>query len=163
MDEAMLEKIRGTFNAVLEKQVFMFPDPVEKDAFDVGDHRFLLSWMNFQGEFPGHLVIAVPEALAKEIGANFMGLDVDDDFVGENYQDSLKEILNVTCGHMLTALKGEAPIFDLSMPNVVSMATEVVVALAEDPNCLVFDVEGYPVLLRMDFLHRAEGLPERLA
>jgi CheY-specific phosphatase CheX len=151
MDDPMMETIRRTFYDVMEKQVFMFSEPAERGGFSADETPFLLGWMNFHGASAGNLLIAVPEGMAREIGANFLGMEADDPFVEETYQDSLKEILNVTCGHMLTALKGETPVFDLSIPNVTPMTSAELSELADDPSCLAFDVDGYPVLLRMDF------------
>jgi CheY-specific phosphatase CheX len=106
--------------------------------------------MTFQGEFQGSLMLAMPEGMAREIAANFLGVDADDPSAATAGGDALKEMLNIACGNMLTALCGTKPVFDLSMPEVAPLDCEHLAALAGSPDALVFEVEGYPVVLHAE-------------
>jgi hypothetical protein len=53
-------------------------------------------------------------------------------------------MVNVICGHILTALAGEEPVFHLSPPHIRAEHGE----LASDARTIAFRVEEEPVLLR---------------
>jgi chemotaxis protein CheY-P-specific phosphatase CheC len=149
------ELLREVFSKVLEKQVFIFAEDM-----DVGDMSESGDWvearMSFHGPFGGSLSLALPRAAELEIAANFLGKDADDPDVADCAEDSLKEIRNVVCGHMLTALAGEEPVFDLSIPKVHPVSESDWTALAAMPDSLGFDVEGHSALLRFHVVDAAE-------
>jgi len=60
------------------------------------------------------------------------------------------ELLNVTLGRLLTELEGEAPVFDLTPPEVMLAddAAPWLEAVA-NPSTHAFTVDGSPVLLRL--------------
>lgn len=151
MDDAMGGTIGRVFCEVLEKQAFMFADPAAPEDFDGADGEFLAATMGFRGEIEGRITLAVPKALLPEIAANFLGMDASDPFVAERSADACKELLNVTCGHMLTALRGEEPVFDLSIPRLSDADPGLMSAWARKPGALRFSVEGSPLLLMVGF------------
>jgi chemotaxis protein CheY-P-specific phosphatase CheC len=141
------ELVREVFARVLEKQVFLFAEDLAiADIPPGGD--WVEARMAFHGPFEGSLSLALPKEVELEIAANFLGKDADDPDVAKCAEDSLKEILNVVCGHMLTALAGEEPVFDLSIPKVHALSAGDWTALASLPDALGFDMEGKPALLR---------------
>jgi chemotaxis protein CheY-P-specific phosphatase CheC len=144
------ESVRRTFCEVMEKQVFMVPEDATAEDFLSAEETFLGGSMSFTGELNGSLVIAMPEGLAREIAANFLGVDADDESVDVAFPDALKEMLNIICGNMLTAMCGEHPVFNLTIPEVSSVPRDRVAALARLGEALVFGVEGHPVMLRLD-------------
>lgn len=151
MDEEMSGTVSRVFCEVLNRQVFMFADP-EEGGFEPGEGGFLATSIGFRGEsLQGEITLALPEAIVGEIAANFLGMDADDPFVTARRQDACKELLNVTCGHILTALKGEGPVFDLTIPEVASVEGGQVADWAAAPDALPFSVDGSPVLLRIRF------------
>ncbi len=151
MDDAITETIGRVFCEVLEKQAFMFADPAAPEEFDGADGDYLSASMGFRGEIEGNIALAVPKSLLPEIASNFLGMDAADPFVTARASDACKELLNVTCGHMLTALRGEAPVFDLSIPRLSDVDPGLLAAWARKPGTLRFSVEGSPLLLMVGF------------
>ncbi|HKP94958.1 MAG TPA: chemotaxis protein CheX [Fibrobacteria bacterium] len=141
------EMVREVFARVLEKQVFLFAEDLDTAELPESG-EWVEARMYFHGPFGGSLSLALPKEAQLEIAANFLGKDADDPDVAKCAEDSLKEILNVACGHMLTALAGEEPVFDLSIPKVHALSLGDRNALAALPGTLGFDVEGRPALLR---------------
>jgi chemotaxis protein CheY-P-specific phosphatase CheC len=139
--------VREVFSKVLEKQVFLFAEEVSIGELSC-DGDWVEARMSFHGPFDGSLSLAMPKAAELEIAANFLGKDADDPDVAKCAEDSLKEILNVVCGHMLTAMAGEEPEFDLSIPKVHPVSEADWDAMAASPDSLGFDVEGHSALLR---------------
>ena len=142
------ELVREVFSRVLEKQVFMFAEEASLDDLASGEGDWVEARISFHGPMEGSLSLALPKLAELEIAANFLGKDADDPDVALCAEDSLKEILNVVCGHMLTALAGEDPVFDLSIPKVLPIAGDELARLAALPESLGFDVEGNPAVLR---------------
>ena len=149
--QASTEMVREVFTKVLEKQVFLFAEDLELDEIPAGGD-WVEAHMGFHGPFGGSLTLALPKEAELDIAANFLGKDADDPEVAKCAEDSLKEILNVLCGHMLTALAGDEPVFDLSIPKVNALAEADRLALADLPGALGFDVEGKPAMLRFQLL-----------
>lgn len=157
------------FAEVLEKQVFLFPDPIDVSELSSEPEKLLASSMTFTGKpagkpspsgsgaagtggkCDGGLVLAVPEALARTIAANFLGMDEDDPIVEQHGSDALGEILNVICGHLLTALYGRDEVFDLSIPRPFSLAGEAASILARKSGCYAFSIDDHQVLLQASF------------
>jgi CheY-specific phosphatase CheX len=141
------ELVREVFARVLERQVFLFAEELAIEDIPPGG-EWVEARMAFNGPFEGSLSLAMPKEVELEIAANFLGKEAGDPDVAKFAQDSLKEILNVVCGHMLTALAGEDPVFDLSIPKVHALSAGDWAALAALPDSLGFDMEGKPALLR---------------
>jgi chemotaxis protein CheY-P-specific phosphatase CheC len=141
------EMVREVFTRVLEKQVFLFAEDLAVDEIPA-EGEWVEAHMGFHGPFGGSLTLALPKEAQLDLAANFLGKDADDPEVAKCAEDSLKEILNVLCGHMLTALAGEDPIFDLSIPKVRPLSQAEREAMADQPGFLAFDVEGKPAMLR---------------
>jgi CheY-specific phosphatase CheX len=154
MHEDKLPEIARAFCEVLEKQVFLFPEPLAGEELIPGPEGFLVGAMTFKGPARGGLMLALPEAMALEMAANFLGMEPGDPFVAESSRDSLGEILNVTCGHMLTALYGETEVFDLSIPRSFSLTGLEVAILARKPGSLAFSVDDHRVLLQVSFCNQ---------
>jgi CheY-specific phosphatase CheX len=148
--EVTAEKVREVFARVMEKQVFLFAEDQDADGMAEGGD-WVEARMAFHGPMGGSLSLAMPREAELELAANFLGKDADDPEVAACAEDSLKEILNVVCGHMLTAFAGEEPVFDLSIPKVHALSQGDRKALAALPDALGFDVEGRPALLRFRF------------
>jgi chemotaxis protein CheY-P-specific phosphatase CheC len=149
------------FREVLERQAFMFADPAEHGSLASAGQGFLAASIGFRGEADGRVTLALPKPLADEIACNFLGVDADDPMVAERSKDCFMELLNVTCGHILTALRGEEPIFDLSIPEAADVTAETAAAWANQAGSLLFTVEEKPVLLifRFGSDSREAGIP----
>ena len=150
MDRKELKNtIRDVFYDIIEKSAFMFGEEVEKDEVDVNYDKFARADMGFVGDAKGEISIMVPEAMCPEIAANFLGVDPEDEKVDEYSEDALKEILNVTCGHVLTAIKGERAVFDLTVPNIKrGIKLKEWEKLFRSEDSIVCMVDDYPVLIK---------------
>jgi chemotaxis protein CheY-P-specific phosphatase CheC len=146
-DQTLLATV---FSQVAENLAFMFIDTPEDEDFDLGVTKFVRASMRFHGPFAGRLAIAVPEAMCPEIAANVLGLDPGDELVTNQPYDALKELLNVTCGNLLTAVAGDDPVFDLTVPEVEPLNRDAWDAFKEEAGVVSFVVEDKPVLLRFD-------------
>ncbi len=137
------------FCEVIEQIAFMFADPAEPRDLAVQGRSFMQASMSFTGQMQGEVAIAVPTDACSEIAANVLGMEADDPFVTERSADALKELLNVTCGHILTGLAGEKPVFDLSIPQVSDLDEAQLSQWLSSPTTLTFAVDDHPVLLRL--------------
>lgn len=149
MSEEM-DTLRQVFAEVAENLAFMFAEVPEEDEFPEAEPPCMLAQMSFLGPFNGKLYIAVPQHMCPEIAANVLGLDPDDELVVKQPTDALKELLNVTCGNLLTTMAGEDPIFDLTPPEVVVLDKKGWDDFAAAPGTVRFIVDENPVLLRME-------------
>lgn len=144
------EKLRQVFPEVLQKQIFMFAEEMTLDDLPLSASDWVESRIYFTGPFSGSLQLSLPKEIELEIAANFLGKDVDDPDLPKFSDDALKEILNVLCGHMLTALAGDEPVFDLSIPTVTPLTIEQYAGLSDIPETLCFDVEGRFAIVSMN-------------
>lgn len=144
MDESTESAVRQVFGEVLERFAFMFVEPPD-EAVAAPAEPMLAARMGFDGPLRGTVALAVPAPLARELAANVLGVEPDD---GEAMPgDALKELLNVVVGNLLTALAGEAPVFDLTIPELVRFDASHWDALAGKQGSLVLLVDEQPVLL----------------
>ncbi len=138
------------FCSVLEQVAFLFAEVAQVQDLAGLDRPFVEASMSFDGQLRGRLTMALPAAACPQIAANMLGLEAQDEAAAAWALNSLKELLNVTCGHILTSLAGDRPVFDLSIPQVSEVDAEAVRALAAEGGAVGFLVEDYPVLLRLE-------------
>ena len=134
-------------NDVLEQLAFMFGEEVEPAELPAPGGVCVRAEMAFAGPMNGSLKIAVTEEMCPEIAANILGAEPDDDRVMEKARDALKELLNITCGQVLTAIAGEEPVFDLSVPQAAEITPEEWQAMAMAPEMAAVLADDYPVLI----------------
>lgn len=143
------ETLTRVFTEVLEQLAFMFVEPA-----DIGEAPAppdpVSANMSFRGPCAGTVTMAVPREMAPVLAANVLGLDPEDEMGAQAARDALKELLNVTCGNLLTAIVGDEPIFDLTVPEVDDTTAEAWAELAERPGTVYCLVEDFPVLLNLD-------------
>jgi CheY-specific phosphatase CheX len=142
------ELLEATLITVLEQFAFLFADLVEKDEIEVEESEFAMVSLSFTGDFSGQLVLATPSSSCVEIAANVLGTDPSNPKAQEDAQDAMQELANVCCGHILTAIAGDEPVFDLGVPSFGILSLEEWNSLYQDPETLVFIVEDFPLLLR---------------
>jgi CheY-specific phosphatase CheX len=83
-------------------------------------------------------------------------MDPEDDLVRERALDSLKEMLNVTCGQLLTSFAGEGPVFDLSIPAVAELDGNAWEEFLNAPETLSFLVDDSPAALKFEMEEKAK-------
>ena len=151
MDDSRRATIIAVFSDVMEQMAFMFAEAAEEEeAPSMGDTGLVQAVMGFEGPFHGTLELVVPRAICEELAANVLGLEPDDEMVTHAPFDALKELLNITCGNLLTALAGETPVFDLTIPEVKQLEGNAWNALRTRPGAVYCLVDSYPVLLHLE-------------
>jgi len=153
MKSEAYQVVETVFCDMLERLAFLFGDPIEKHAIDCRAGGYVRADIDFSGPEEGHACLAVPTDLCREIAANVLGCDDDETLDTEGASDALKELLNVTCGHILTTLRGTGVVFDLSSPDTSMMDDEQWRELLGQPETVGLNVESNPVLLNFRFHH----------
>lgn len=144
------EVVSEVFCSVIEQIAFMFAEITEPADLPAMDQPFAEASMSFDGPLRGRLIMAVPRQACRQLAANILGMESDDEYVASRADDSLKELLNVTCGHILTSLAGDRPVFDLSIPQVLDLDAGAVQAMQATCGTAGFLVEESPVLVRLE-------------
>ncbi|HPO15431.1 MAG TPA: response regulator [Candidatus Hydrogenedentes bacterium] len=144
------ELLKKTFTHVLEQYAFLFGDPLEESGPPSEIGACLCATMEFVGPINGTLALAMPAMLCQELASNVLGLESDDAATEAAAADALKELLNITCGNLLTALAGDQVIFDLSVPEIQSFSNEQWQAWRAVSDTVAFTVEDELVLLRLE-------------
>lgn len=155
MDDAWDSALCRVFKVVLERQAFMFAEPAGLEDISSAKGPFMAATIGFSGEIGGRLTLAVSKSLMPEIASNYLGMDADDPFVEARSGDACKELLNVTCGHLLTTMRGEEPVFELTTPALSEVAAGTMAEWAGRPGSVILNVEGGLVLLRADIVTEA--------
>ncbi len=149
MSEDHLYTLSRVFSQIAENLAFMFIEPQDDEPLPPPEGPCVMTQMNFKGPFSGSLALAVPITMCPIIAANVLGVDPDDELVVKKPYDALNELLNVTCGNLLTAIAGDEPVFDLTIPQVTQLDEAAWNALKSSPGTLGLVLEEHPVLLRM--------------
>ena len=145
--KALLSRV---FAEVLEQMAFMFADAADADEPPPPPESPLLAHMTFRGAMSGKLSLAVAADMCPEIAANLLGTEPEEGADPKISRDALKELLNVTCGHVLTALAGDEPVFDLTVPQVEELSEEAWTVMATAAETAALLVDDRPVLLSID-------------
>ena len=120
----------------------------------------LCASMEFNGPSGGRLTLLAPQSLCRTVAANAMGVDSEDEVSIETTMDTVKELLNITCGNLLTATWGTAPVFDLTSPRVEAVSPDESQCIAQDPESCHFLVDDdYTVILRLTPTEHPAGSP----
>ena len=149
------ELLREVFCDVFEKLAFMFGEATPKEDMPRDGNEFIEVRMGFAGHSEGSIEMVVPTEMCEEIAANVLGMDPEDDLVRERALDALKEMLNVTCGHILTSTAGDGPVFDLTVPAVRELDGAAWAAFLDDPESLSFMVDDSPTALKFTMKEKA--------
>lgn len=141
--------ISGVFCQIIEDLAFMFGDHAERDEVQAEGEAFMAASIEFRGHKQGKLCLQTTHQLATELAANVLGIEPDDDDAIDQACDALGELLNVVLGRLLTELEGDAPVFDLSAPQVdASITRDQWQAMLDDPETVAFTIDDQPVILR---------------
>jgi hypothetical protein len=161
MDERQREAVLATVPAILERQAYLFAEPLPAGAFRAPAGEYLAATLVFDGPVRGGALAAFPEALARELAANLLGSEPDDERSAEHAADALGEFLNVACGHLLSGLFGTGPAFDLGAPRGFGIPGSVAELLARKSDVFAFEVDGAPILFQASFcgMPGVPGLP----
>jgi two-component system chemotaxis response regulator CheY len=143
--EDIIDKV---FLDVLERFALMYGELAEPSSASDPGPDVMLSRMTFSGAVAGALTIAAPQDLCLEMAANILGVETDDENAVEREADALGEVLNMTAGHIVTGIEGDAST-NLSPPVITRMDAEDWRLMLAAPGTLLYAVEGHPVLLSL--------------
>ena len=150
MGEEQKDVLVHVFAEILEQLAFMFAEPPEGEVSPPTSAALARASMGFKGPFEGKMEIVVPRDMCEELAANVLGLEPDDEMVQRAPFDALKELLNVTCGNVLTTIAGDEPVFDLTIPEVEELDPSTWPDMLARPGTVCYLVEDYAVLLHLE-------------
>ncbi|MBN1592581.1 MAG: chemotaxis protein CheX [Candidatus Coatesbacteria bacterium] len=149
MSENQRETLSEVFCQVLEQVAFAFGELVPKSDLPPINHAdYLLCRIGFEGPFSGEIEIATPSEYCRDLAANTLGVEPEE-ATSEMAADALKEIANVTCGQWLTAIAGEQPIFDLTVPEIEYMDQAEWEQFRDSQSSIALIVDEFPALISM--------------
>ncbi len=146
--------IGEVFESVLQNLAFMFVEAVEKETLQNTDSpqdlpdKFIKATMAFTGAKKGRVNLMVPEELAKELAANIIGKEIEKSISQKHLQDALKEVLNVTCGNLLSAVVGTQQVFDAASPALTEHDQAGWTAFLAEADSIPFMIEDWPAVLQ---------------
>ena len=144
------EALGETFCRVIEQLAFMFAEPAEPDIVPQPDGPCVAVGMEFSGVFSGSLRLAVPTAICAELAGNMLGMELDGDEAAVRGTDSLKELLNITCGNILTEIAGTEAVFTLTIPKSTPIEAEAWQEFCRREGTLAFLIDDNPALLELN-------------
>lgn len=96
----MLTSLKAATFEVLETMFFIFPESLEETA-DLFHGPGLRAWVPVEGPKNFRVGLTVPLPLAREMAANFLGVEKDE-VPPDSLEDVLKETANMVAGAFLT-------------------------------------------------------------
>ncbi len=138
------------FREVIEALAFMFSEEVDAEELPASPEGYLRASMSFEGAPCGGLDLAVSRNMCPELAGNILGVEPEDERVMQKAEDALKELLNMVCGHVLTGLAGEEPVFDLTVPTIQSLGAAEFAAMSRREDVATLLVDDYPVALALN-------------
>lgn len=142
--------VEKTLGSVLESFAFMFTEMIPAENISATEDDHLRAEISFAGSVSGTLVLAVPKGICPEIAANVLGVEADDEQAIEGAEDALRELLNVTCGHVMTEVAGTQEVLDMSLPVSQPIDLDGWNSMRDNPETIAFLVDERPVLLQFD-------------
>ncbi len=141
------QELDEVFTSVLESMAFMFADFTPKEEMPESAATPLEVIINFKGDNQGTMTLIAPEDMCIELVENILGMDPDILNEAERF-DALGELVNVTCGQMLTAVLGDEPVYDLTPPVVTRVGQDQWARMLQYEHSAGFMVDEHPVLLK---------------
>jgi two-component system, chemotaxis family, chemotaxis protein CheY len=141
------DPLSRAFHEVVDKYAFMFAEPAPKEGLPLVHSSFTRATMYFSGRVRGELSVIAPDEMCTELAANILGLDPGDDLSSSRGEDSLKELLNVLCGHIRAAYSTDSDEIEVSLPETHRFGADEWKRLIGSPDTVGFMVDDFPVLL----------------
>ncbi len=128
---------------VAERSFFAWAEPIPVP--DVDTHGWRHASVGFHGDFHGRMTFSLPDPLARDLYAAFLGLPPDEAVEEEPLRDLIGEFANMACGSWLTQVHG-AHCFSLDEPDAAAPAPAGVPAAAamvnDRPVLITLALEG---------------------
>jgi CheY-specific phosphatase CheX len=125
MDKTTLTTaMRTSISDVLETMFFLPIDASDaekiEDLWPADQAGMLAARLNYKGPIRGHCVLYMPEKLAIDITADFLG-EESAGLADDQAHGTVKEIINMIVGNTFGLLDPQA-VFDLDIPSLVSFS-----------------------------------------
>jgi CheY-specific phosphatase CheX len=114
----MIESLKAATFEVLETMFFLFPENPEDNA-DLFHGPALKAWVPVKGPKNFRIGLMVPLDLAREMAANFLGVEKDE-VAQDKMDDVVKETANMVAGSFLWKEKAPGG-FHLETPEVLRL------------------------------------------
>jgi CheY-specific phosphatase CheX len=126
---AVKKEMEQVVTRILEDWGLMLVEKVEpnSESFPEGQ-EFYVAWLGFRGIVSGRYCVVCQQPFARALSSNLLGGAGDEPGEAE-YQDALKEMVNVMSGNLLTSSYGEHTTFDLTSPTVGKFPSQELAAL----------------------------------
>lgn len=131
---------------VFRQTAFLFPEPAEyPDGIPATEGTVYGISLAVSGDGKGDVSLFVTEALCRELAANVLGEDPNENDSLEKALDAAKETLNIIAGQYLLRAFGNKALFNLSAPQVIEVTPEQAAAVTGiDRACGT--VDGHPLI-----------------
>lgn len=135
MTESLVRQaLQDSVTEVLEKMFFVetlgeCADPAEEPPADE-----IAAGLTFQGEPPGALLLRLTSPAARQISADFLGIDEAEVSNGQT-SEVVRELANMICGSVLSRVEGAAA-FHLAAPQIVPPSEEIARNLSNIRYCV---------------------------
>lgn len=83
-----------------------------------GAPEWLFAKVTYRGPMQGTIHCWCTRPFATELTSNLLGLDPESPEVSAELCDSVRELMNILCGNLVTERFGAEAVFDLSIPEV---------------------------------------------
>ena len=118
IDTALSAALEESVADILEK-MFFIPAVSSAPAVSSGGLPEIAAQLSFLGEPSGILTLRVSQDLARSIGADFLGVDMDE-VSQQQVEQVICELANMICGSVLSRARG-ATTFHLLAPAIVPL------------------------------------------
>lgn len=109
------ELLRKSIAEVLAEVAFMCAEPAQTER---GEGELLQSSVRFDGHCSGTLALVSTPAFARDVAANMMGLESDDERATRGAADAFGELANIVAGTILNGSLDAGASCELGIPDV---------------------------------------------
>lgn len=143
------DKVDAAVAYVFEHSAFMFAETADMLELESEEHEFFSASVSFKGPLKGRIDMMCPVGIARELAANMLGCDADEDEAIEKSEDAFMEVLNVLAGHLTMNMTTPDDIYNISSPSIFLLNpagwTEKIAAAGE--NDFAYLVDGFPLVV----------------
>lgn len=144
---SLKETINEVICRVLEETAFFFPEPTDViEGVDYDSLDMVEVSVSYTGSQSGRVILLLSADFCRELSANMLGEDNDENDSSEAYYDAAKELVNITAGQLMTALHGTKAVFNLSPPDIRTLTSEDLFATLERHECVCCMADEHPVI-----------------
>ncbi|HEX2973463.1 MAG TPA: chemotaxis protein CheX [Tepidisphaeraceae bacterium] len=148
MPEIVLDSVAEKLGEALEQMAFISVFPLAEAPQTPPDP--ILVTVEFDGPVRGHLDLLTGKALGTAMAANMLASSPEDPIVDQQAHDALRELLNVTCGGLLSDWIAQmGGTFQMQIPTTRSITPLEWQQVFADGDFSVFDADGQIAAVRL--------------